>query len=92
MSLTALVRENRRIDAFSVIPHTQSELLIVVADFNLDLLGLGVPEGIAQRLGGNFVDLVTEDGMQISRFAFNRYTKCQGGGCLSQLRVLLRGC
>jgi len=35
-------RENRRINAFSIVAHAQSELLIVIADFNLDLPRLRV--------------------------------------------------
>ena len=77
MSLTALAGENRWINAFSIVPHPQSELLIVIADFNLDLPCLGVAKGIPQRFGSNFVDLVSEDGMQISRLALNGYTECR---------------
>ena len=68
--------ENRRIHALSVVAHAQSELVIVIADFNFYLLRLGVMEGVAQRFGSDFVDLVTEDGMEISRLAFNRYAEC----------------
>ena len=46
VSLSFLARENFRINTFSIIPHSQSKLLVVVADFNLDLLSLGVPKGI----------------------------------------------
>jgi len=47
MSLTALMRENRWINALTVVPHTQPELLIAITDFNLDLPCLGVSTGIA---------------------------------------------
>ena len=77
MSLTALAGENRWINAFSIVPHPQSELLIVITDFNLDLPCLSVPKSVPQRLGSNLVDLVTKDGMQISRLAFNCYTECR---------------
>jgi hypothetical protein len=76
-SLTALAREDCRINAPSVVPHAEPELSIIISDFNLNLPSLGVPKCVAQRLGGNPVDLVTQDGMQISRLAFNRYTECR---------------
>ena len=72
----ALTGENRRIDALSIVPHTQSELLIVITDFNFDLLCLGVLKGVPQRFGSNFVNFVAKDGMQISRLALNRYAEC----------------
>src|SRR5208282_5398155 len=52
---------------FLVVPHAQTELLIVISDFNLDLPGLGVAEGVAERLSGNPVDFVAQNGMQIPR-------------------------
>ena len=67
--------ENRRINALSIVPHAQSELLIVIADFNFYLLRLGVPEGVAERFGSNFVDFVTKDRMEVSRLTLNRYTE-----------------
>src|ERR1700726_3618040 len=74
MSLETVPGENRRINALSVVPHAQSEF-VVVADFNFYLLRLGVMEGVAQRFGSDFVDLVTEDGMEVSRLALNRYAE-----------------
>ena len=73
----ALSRENRCINALSVIPHTQSELLIVIADFDLDLLCVCVKKGVPERFGSNLVHFVAEDGMQISRLALNGYTECR---------------
>ena len=78
VSFTALAGENCWINAFSIVPHTHPELLIVIADFDLDLLCLRVPKGIPQRFGSNLIDLIAEDGMQISRFALNCYTECCG--------------
>ena len=92
VSLTALAGENRWINAFSIVPHAQSELLIVIADFNFDLPCLSVAKGVPQRFGSNFVDLVSEDGMQISRLALNRDAECRSMVGLSRFRVLLRGC
>ncbi len=71
MSLTTLTRDNGGIHALSIIPDTHSELFMVIADFNLDLPCPGVSERVLQRLSGNPVDLVTQDGMQIARLAFN---------------------
>ena len=39
MPLAAATRKNRRIDTFSIVPHAQPELLIVIADFNFNLAG-----------------------------------------------------
>ena len=71
MSFAALACENRTVNAFSVVPHAQSELFVVVADFHFYLPRLGMPKGIPQRLGGDLVDLVTKNRMQISGFALN---------------------
>ena len=43
----ALVCEHRRIDP-AIVAHAQSELLVVVADLDLDPPGMRVPEGIAK--------------------------------------------
>jgi hypothetical protein len=67
--------ENRRIHALSVVAHAQSELVMVIADFSFDLLCLGVMKGVAERFSGDFVDFVTEDGMEVSRLALNRYAE-----------------
>ena len=75
MSLFALVRENRRINTFSVIPHPQAELLIVIAEFDLDLVCVCVQKGVSERFGSNLVHFVAEDGMQISRLALNGYAE-----------------
>jgi len=40
---------------------------MVITDFNLDLPCLGVLESVPKRLGSNLVDLITKDGMQITR-------------------------
>jgi hypothetical protein len=50
-------------------------LLIVIPDFNFYLLRSGVMKGVSERFGGDFVDVVTEDGMQVSRLALNRYAE-----------------
>ena len=63
MPLTVLTGKNGRIDTFSMVPHAQSKLLIVIADFNLNLPGLGVLKRVPQRLSGNPVNFVTKDGI-----------------------------
>ena len=75
--LFPLLRENRRINALSVIPHPQPEALIVITDFNLDLLCVCMKKGVAERFGSNLIHFVAEDGMQISRLALNGYTECR---------------
>jgi hypothetical protein len=75
VSLNSIARKHRSINPFSVVSHTQTELLIVVAHFNLDLLSSGVPKSVPQRLGNDLVDLVTNDGVQIARLALNCYTE-----------------
>ena len=71
VSLDTLGRENRLIDASSVVPHPQSEFIVVVTDFDLDPSGLRVPEGVPQRFRSNLVDLVTKNRVQISRLALD---------------------
>ena len=77
MALPALSRENRCINALSVIPHTQAELLIVIADFDLDLLCVCMKKSVSERFGSNLIHFVAEDGMQTSRLALNGYTECR---------------
>ena len=69
------------IHALSVVANAQSKLVMVITDFNFYLLRLGVMESVAQRFGSDFVDFVTEDGMEISRLALNRYAE----GCRSMI-------
>jgi hypothetical protein len=69
--LTVLTGKNGRIDTFSIVPHAQSKLLTAIADFNLNLLCLGVLKSVPQRFGSDPVDLVTKNRMQISRLALN---------------------
>ena len=92
VSLKTMAGENRRIHALSVVAHAQSKLLMVIADFNFYLLRLGVMEGVAQRFGSNFVDLVTEDGMEISAPGPQPLRGMQVDDWLSRFRVPLRGC
>ena len=76
MSLETLVGEHRRIDPLAIVAHAQSELLVVVADLDLDPPGMRVPEGIPKGFRRNLVDLVTNDRVQISRLALDGNTEC----------------
>ena len=67
MSLQTLVGEHRRIDPLAIVTHAQAELLVVVADLDLDPPGMRVPEGIPKGFRSNLVDLVTNDRVQIPR-------------------------
>src|SRR6202048_1014857 len=75
VSLKTMAVQNRRIHALSVVAHAQSKLVMVIPDFNFYLLRLGVMEGVAERFGSDLVDFVAEEGMEISRLAFNRYAE-----------------
>src|SRR5271166_791821 len=77
MALAALSRENRRINALSVIPHPQPEALIVITDLDLDLLCVCMKKGVPECFGSNLIHFVAKDGMQISRLALNGYTECR---------------
>ena len=75
VSLAALAREDRRIDALAIVPDPQAEFLVVVADLHLDLPGLGMPIRVAERLGGDLVDLIPQDRVQLSRLALDGYAE-----------------
>jgi len=61
----------------SIVAHTQAELLVVIADFDLDPLCLRGPQGIPEGFGSNLINFITKDRMKISRLAFNRYMECR---------------
>src|SRR5271165_2904661 len=71
--LSVLTGKNGRIDTFSIVPHAQSKLLIVIADFNLNLPCLRVLKPVPQRFASDPVNLVTNNRMQISCLALNCY-------------------
>ena len=77
VSFDTLGREHRRIDALAVVPHPQSEFIVVVADLDLDPPGLRVPKRIPQRFRRNLVDLVTNDRVQVPRLSLDRDTECR---------------
>jgi hypothetical protein len=63
--------EHVRVNALAVVPDPQTKLPFVIADFHFDLPRLGVPACIAQRLGCDSVDFVSENWMEVSRRAFH---------------------
>src|SRR4029077_4147252 len=71
MTGVAAAREHARLDAAPIVPDAQPELLAVVANVHFDLVRLRMPERVAQRLGGNPVDLVSEDRREIARRALH---------------------
>src|SRR4030095_3409462 len=62
-----------------VVCHSQSELIAVVTDLDLDLSSLAMPEGVPQGFRSNLVDLVTHDRAQISRVSLGSDTECRRG-------------
>jgi|ERR1035438_7929732 hypothetical protein len=77
MPLAPVRRQNSWIDAFSIVPHTKPELLIIIPDFNLDLPSRGMVKGIPKRLSGNPVDFIAQNRMQIARLTFHGDAKCR---------------
>jgi hypothetical protein len=55
--------KNLWVNAPSIVPDTQPELRFVVADFHFNPVRACVTEGVAQRLGGDPVDFVSEHRM-----------------------------
>ena len=80
MSLDTLIRKHRRIDALPIVPHPQSEFIVVVTDLDLDPPGLRVPKSIPQGFRRNLVDLVTKDRVQIPRLPLDADAECRRRG------------
>jgi hypothetical protein len=74
--------EHLRTYSLPIVTHAESELLVVVADVDLDPPGMRVAEGIPKCFRSNLVDIVTKDRVQISRLALDRDTECGGGWAL----------
>src|SRR5580698_6077544 len=45
------------IDALSVVTHSQTKLILIVADLYFDVVGSGMSEGISDRLARDAIDL-----------------------------------
>src|SRR5262245_63484096 len=59
--------EHRQIDAAAVIAYPESELFRVEADLHLDPARARMPEGVAHAFGGNPVDVVPHEGIEVPR-------------------------
>ena len=77
MAFDTLGRKDLRIDAFPVVPHPQSEFVVVVADLDLDQCGLRVMKRIPQRFRRNLVDFVAQDRVQVPRLSFDADAECR---------------
>src|SRR5580692_5935560 len=53
-------------NAFTIIPNSQPKRPSFVADFSLDMAGMGMLEGIGQSLARDSVNLIPDDGVQVS--------------------------
>src|SRR5262245_8603141 len=53
--------ERFRVDASAVVADTQLKLAVIVADLHFDPASACVPEGIAQGLAANPIDVVADD-------------------------------
>jgi hypothetical protein len=57
------------INALSIIPNANVELLLLIWNFQFDVPRLRVPEGVSQGHSGNAVNFVSADRVQIPRLA-----------------------
>jgi hypothetical protein len=62
MSLETLVGEHRCVDALPIVAHAHAELIVIVADLDLDPPGVRMPERIPKGFRRNLVNLVTTIG------------------------------
>src|SRR6202041_1605539 len=72
--------KNLRVEALSIIPDTDPELPVVVANLHLDLARLRVLECISQRLACKPVDFIAQYRIQTPRGAFHPHPK---DGCIT---------
>ena len=70
MSCAALV-QNFGWNTLSIIPDSQPERPWSIADFSFNMAGMGVLEGIAQRLASDAVKLVPYDRVQVPGGTFH---------------------
>jgi len=78
MSVASRLQEVR-VNAFSIIPDTQSKKTFAVGDIRFDFTCLGVAERISQRLPRNTINVVSENRMQVPRFALYGNPECRRG-------------
>src|SRR5580704_1505319 len=48
------------VDPFAIVTHTQTKLILIVADLHFDVAGRGVCEGVPDHLTGDTVDLILQ--------------------------------
>ena len=66
------------VDPSAVIPDSQSQLPRIIADFNFEVPGARVPEGVSQRLACNLINFIPCDWKKISGRAFHFNVECWG--------------
>src|SRR5262249_9170261 len=67
-----------RLDALAVVADPQPKLAGAIGDLRLDAFRLRVPEGIAERLAGNAMDVLADNRVQVARRTFDRHPKQRG--------------
>jgi hypothetical protein len=85
VSFETLVGEHLRVDALPIVTHAHAELVVVIADVDLDSPGMRMLEGIPKRFRRNLVNLVTNDRVQITRLTLDCDSEC---GRLVDARVV----
>jgi hypothetical protein len=89
--LAPIVTEKLQVDAFSVVAQAQSELRLVIPDFQFDVVRLGVPKSVSQGLAGNPVDFVPHHRVKIAGRAFHlnmKYRSARIAGCFISCKFL----
>jgi hypothetical protein len=71
MPRASLLRHDICIHAPPIIANAQTQLLHFMVNLHFDVLRLSVTEGVAQSLGGNAVNLVAQNGVEIAGHAFH---------------------
>jgi hypothetical protein len=66
------------VHSYSIIPHPQPKLPLVIANFHFNSLRLRVVKRIAQRLAGNPIDFVPQDWMDSPRSALDGNVEVDG--------------
>ena len=76
MSGRSICAKKLWVDPSSVVPDSQSQLPRIIADFNFEVLGSCVPEGVSQRLARNLINFISCDWKKISGPAFHFDMEC----------------
>ena len=75
---------------FPIIPNAKFEIFRVIAKFHFDLVRLRVAKDVAQCLGRNSVNFISQDRMQVPWGPFHKHMELGGDGWPPQKRVLPR--